>query len=119
MSKVFRLVSHPSKIAWIFEGALGAPGAEGEASNHGVRWQENRTISSARETKTSTGLVSGLTAGVPLDPPRSGHQIALAQVSYSIRSPEIAREITSCWICSVPSKMSMIPDSSPLRLAAP
>ncbi len=25
---------------------------------------------------------------------------------YSIRSPEIALEITSCWICSVPSKMS-------------
>jgi hypothetical protein len=30
------------------------------------------------------------------------------QVSYSIRKPEIALEITSCWICSVPSKMSMI-----------
>jgi hypothetical protein len=27
-------------------------------------------------------------------------------VSYSIRMPEIARAITSCWICSVPSKMS-------------
>ena len=27
---------------------------------------------------------------------------------YSMRKPEIAREITSCWICSVPSKMSMI-----------
>jgi hypothetical protein len=25
---------------------------------------------------------------------------------YSILSPEIARLITSCWICSVPSKMS-------------
>ena len=28
------------------------------------------------------------------------------QVSYSIRIPEIARAMTSCWICSVPSKMS-------------
>ena len=31
-----------------------------------------------------------------------------AQVSYSIRRPLIALEMTSCWICSVPSKMSMI-----------
>jgi hypothetical protein len=28
------------------------------------------------------------------------------QVSYSIRIPLIARAITNCWICSVPSKMS-------------
>jgi len=27
---------------------------------------------------------------------------------YSIRRPEIARAITSCWICSVPSKMSKV-----------
>ncbi len=27
---------------------------------------------------------------------------------YSTRSPLIAREITSCWICSAPSKMSKI-----------
>ena len=27
---------------------------------------------------------------------------------HSMRSPEIALEITSCWICSVPSKMSMV-----------
>jgi hypothetical protein len=25
---------------------------------------------------------------------------------YSMRRPEIARAMTSCWICSVPSKMS-------------
>jgi len=30
----------------------------------------------------------------------------LSRVSYSIRIPEIARAMTSCWICSVPSKMS-------------
>ncbi len=30
------------------------------------------------------------------------------EVSYSIRRPEMAREITSCWICSVPSKMSKV-----------
>jgi hypothetical protein len=28
------------------------------------------------------------------------------QVSYSMRRPLIARAMTSCWICSVPSKMS-------------
>jgi hypothetical protein len=25
---------------------------------------------------------------------------------YSMRRPEMARAMTSCWICSVPSKMS-------------
>jgi hypothetical protein len=29
-----------------------------------------------------------------------------AASGYSIRSPLIARAMTSCWICSVPSKMS-------------
>jgi hypothetical protein len=29
-----------------------------------------------------------------------------AGLTYSIRSPLIARAITRCWICSVPSKMS-------------
>ena len=33
---------------------------------------------------------------------------ANATLSYSMRRPLIALEITSCWICSVPSKMSMI-----------
>jgi hypothetical protein len=28
--------------------------------------------------------------------------------NHSIRRPEIAREMTSCWICSVPSKMSWL-----------
>jgi len=28
--------------------------------------------------------------------------------AHSIRMPEMAREITSCWICSVPSKMSWV-----------
>jgi len=28
--------------------------------------------------------------------------------TYSIRIPEMAREMTNCWICSVPSKMSWI-----------
>jgi hypothetical protein len=31
---------------------------------------------------------------------------AFPQVSYSMRRPLIALAITSCWICSVPSKMS-------------
>jgi len=30
----------------------------------------------------------------------------LDQLGYSMRRPLMAREITSCWICSVPSKMS-------------
>ncbi len=34
---------------------------------------------------------------------------------YSIRRPEMAREITSCWICSVPSKMSKILASRCMR----
>ncbi len=33
---------------------------------------------------------------------------AIAAESYSIRRPESARAITSRWICSVPSKMSMV-----------
>ena len=32
----------------------------------------------------------------------------LDQLSYSMRRPLMAREITSCWICSVPSKMSKV-----------
>ena len=40
-------------------------------------------------------------------------QGAFAQVSYSIRKPLIAREMTSCWICSVPSKMSMVSLTGP------
>jgi len=35
-------------------------------------------------------------------------QPPLDRDSYSIRSPLMAREITSCWICSVPSKMSWV-----------
>jgi len=36
-------------------------------------------------------------------------ELALASNEiYRIRTPEIARLITSCWICSVPSKMSKI-----------
>jgi hypothetical protein len=36
---------------------------------------------------------------------RSALEGAFEQVSYSIRSPEIARAITSRWISDVPSKM--------------
>jgi hypothetical protein len=40
---------------------------------------------------------------------RQGHrQPTEPQVSSSVRRPLIAREMTSCWICSVPSKMSQI-----------
>jgi hypothetical protein len=35
--------------------------------------------------------------------------------SYSIRKPEMARPMTSCWICSVPSKMSKILASRCMR----
>jgi hypothetical protein len=38
--------------------------------------------------------------------PQGHWQRTNPQVSYSIRNPLIARAITSCWICSVPSKMS-------------
>jgi hypothetical protein len=58
--------------------------------------------------KSSTGVVpddssADLSGHFTREPPS-----AYAEVSYSIRRPEIALEITSCWICSVPSKMSML-----------
>jgi hypothetical protein len=37
--------------------------------------------------------------------PAAFRPVSAAQ-RYSMRRPEIARLITSCWICSVPSKMS-------------
>jgi len=40
-----------------------------------------------------------------LDNSESLKTLALA---YSMRIPEMARLMTSCWICSVPSKMSWI-----------
>jgi hypothetical protein len=39
-------------------------------------------------------------------PAAAGRELLLLGVDYSMRRPEMAREITSCWICSVPSKMS-------------
>src|SRR5690606_5770631 len=50
------------------------------------------------------------------DRARSGHDLTAASrrsLSYSIRRPEMARPITSCWICSVPSKMSKIFEGPP------
>jgi hypothetical protein len=38
--------------------------------------------------------------------PQGHRQRTKPQVSYSMRRPLIARAMTSCWICSVPSKMS-------------
>jgi hypothetical protein len=40
----------------------------------------------------------------PSPPPPATNETAAS--GYSIRNPLIARAITSCWICSVPSKMS-------------
>lgn len=37
---------------------------------------------------------------------RAQEEATFPEVSYSIRKPLIAQEMTSCWICSVPSKMS-------------
>jgi len=56
------------------------------------------------EYRTSTTPSSG---GAVRGGRASAHG-AFDQVSYSIRRPLIALEITSCWICSVPSKMSMV-----------
>jgi len=39
---------------------------------------------------------------------RSTFGSAATPTTYSMRRPEIARLMTSCWICSVPSKMSKI-----------
>jgi hypothetical protein len=44
----------------------------------------------------------------PYDLPGASQDSETAGSAYSIRKPEIARAITSCWICSVPSKMSKI-----------
>jgi len=41
----------------------------------------------------------------------SGHFSGAWPGDYSMRRPEMAREMTSSWICSVPSKMSMISGS--------
>jgi hypothetical protein len=38
--------------------------------------------------------------------PKAGPVLRIWYLDYSMRRPEMAREITSCWICSVPSKMS-------------
>ena len=38
----------------------------------------------------------------------SGDEVVRPLQGYSMRIPEMARLMTSCWICSVPSKMSMI-----------
>ena len=38
----------------------------------------------------------------------TGPEAAATALRYSMRMPEMARLITNCWICSVPSKMSWI-----------
>ena len=50
-----------------------------------------------------------MVAPPPLTSPESRET---AGHSYSMRIRLIAREITSCWICSVPSKMSMAHDAT-------
>ena len=75
-----------------------------------------QTLVARSRSETSTGLVHGRPAATQSGRVEHPPQVASAQVSYSIHSPLIARLITSCWICSVPSKMSMV---SRFHLAVP
>jgi hypothetical protein len=61
---------------------------------------------------TSVTVAGTVDAAVRVSPPSAGDSHGLSagarkpRIAYSIRRPLIARAITSCWICSVPSKMS-------------
>jgi hypothetical protein len=67
-----------------------------------------RRLGTRSRSESSTGLVHSRSAAARPEVAALRPQVAFPQVSYSIRSPEIALEMTSCWICSVPSKMSMV-----------
>ena len=104
------------EIPAIFEAAIGAARREAEASNDGLRRTGTSPLLAHSRSETSTGLVHRRSAATHSQRAQHPPQVAFAQVSYSIRSPLIALEMTSCWICSVPSKMSMV---SRMRLSAP
>jgi hypothetical protein len=96
------------QIPAIFEGLPTAPVGELDTNNGGVRQTAGGSVMAKSAQKSSTGAVpddssADLSERFTREPPG-----AFAQVSYSIRRPLIALDMTSCWICSVPSKMSMV-----------
>jgi hypothetical protein len=91
----------------IFGAGVGEPGTEVRVSNDGPRRAGAGHHLARSETKTGTGLVHRRSAATQSERDLHQPQVAFAQVSYSIRRPLIALEMTSCWSCSVPSKMSM------------
>ncbi len=96
------------QIPAIIEGPPTAPVGELDTNNDGIRQAAGGSVMAKSAQKGSTGVVpddssADLSERFTREPPS-----AFAQVSYSIRRPLIALEMTSCWICSVPSKMSMI-----------
>ncbi|MGK2949762.1 MAG: DUF4143 domain-containing protein [Acidimicrobiales bacterium] len=96
------------KMLRIFEAAIGACRRQAEASNDGPRRASTDPSWPICGAKTSTELVHGRSATTQPRRVVLWPQVAFPQDSYSIRRPLIALEITSCWICSVPSKMSMV-----------
>jgi hypothetical protein len=76
----------------------------------GSRGTERRPFGPSRGAASTTGLERSIRRGTrnEADYDRAGaaQDSGTAASDYSIRSPLIARAITSCWICSVPSKMS-------------
>jgi hypothetical protein len=58
---------------------------------------------SMSEAVTMGGTFIGATVSAPVGT-KSGQDHPRSR--YSMRMPEMARAMTSCWICSVPSKMS-------------
>jgi hypothetical protein len=88
---------------------LDMPASRGRGGGNGVGCG-----SGAREDPTSAvavGVRSGDTMTIDGIPGRCAAQARGSTTPgelYSIRIPEMAREITSCWICSVPSKMSWV-----------
>ena len=87
-------------------------GVDTLAAGHTIARRVARDVTAQSLSPHHAAAVSGLPKLRVRDGPQDGRSEAgcgrVAQVSYSIRRPLIAREMTSCWICSVPSKMSMI-----------
>ena len=101
------------KIETIFRGAGNAPVGGLDADDDGVPQTVGGPVMAKSVQKSSTGLVPGRPAAAQPEASTFRPQVAFPQVSYSIRRPLIALEMTSCWICSVPSKMSMVSRTRP------
>jgi hypothetical protein len=70
------------------------------------RLRHDRTVGAPRSEKHSSSEESHAFEPTPTRRARVRTWRRSGRRSYSMRRPLIAREMTSCWICSVPSKMS-------------